>query len=177
MAMPRLLVLVRHGKSEGNIAKKRSKEGDDTAYKKLEIANRHTSHFRLVDEGRKQAKLSGEWIKENLASIFDRYYVSQYHRAMETAAYLDLPNAEWYTDLNLRERDWGNMDIMDEEERHRQFSKNVRGQSINPLFWRPTNGESIAQVCLRVDRVIATLSRECEGKRVIIVSHGELMWA
>jgi broad specificity phosphatase PhoE len=31
-------------------------------------------------------------------------------------------------------------------------------------------------VCLRIDRVLNTLHRECADKRVLIVCHGEVMW-
>lgn len=177
MAMPRLLVLVRHGKSEGNVAKKRSQAGDNSVYENPQFADRHSSQFRLVDEGRKQAALSGAWIKEHLGSYFDRYYVSQYIRALETAAHLKLPNAEWFPEFNLRERDWGDLDSMPESVRHERFAESMRRKEISPFYWRPDNGESMAQCCLRVDRVSDTLHRECDGKRVIIVPHGELMWA
>lgn len=35
----------------------------------------------------------------------------------------------------------------------------------------------MAQLCLRGDRVLQTLHRECSEKRVIIVCHGLVMWA
>ncbi|MDP2683835.1 MAG: phosphoglycerate mutase family protein [bacterium] len=177
MGMPAILALVRHGKSEGNVVKKRSKQGHNEAFTNESFRNRHSSNFRLVEEGRKQLALSGKWIKENLCLYFDRYYVSQYIRAMESGVYLDLPDATWFTDFNLRERDWGDMDVISEDEKNNAFAESIRKRDINSFFWRPPNGESIAQVCLRVDRVIDTLHRECDGKKVIIVSHGELMWA
>lgn len=47
----------------------------------------------------------------------------------------------------------------------------------DPFYGAPPNGESISNLCLRVDRVLDTLHREYPGKSVIIVCHGELMWA
>ncbi|MGH2742732.1 MAG: hypothetical protein ACREX8_05580 [Gammaproteobacteria bacterium] len=38
---------------------------------------------------------------------FDRYYTSEYFRAMETAARLSLPSAEWVLHPALRESSWG----------------------------------------------------------------------
>jgi len=35
----------------------------------------------------------------------------------------------------------------------------------------------MAQLCLRIDRVLHTLHRECSDKRVLIVGHGLVMWA
>jgi hypothetical protein len=40
-----------------------------------------------------------------------------------------------------------------------------------------SGGESLANVCLRISRVIQTLHRECSDKRVVMVCHGEVMWA
>jgi NAD+ kinase len=176
MTMPLDLVLVRHGQSEGNVAKKRSKSGDDSDFTE-EFCGRHSSSFRLTDRGREQARLAGEWVRAKVGERFGRYYVSESIRTKETAALLGLPDARWYQDFYLRERDYGHMDIVTESERKSRFSEHVARRPIDGMFWMPPGGESIAQVCLRVDRVLQTLHRECTLKRVIIVCHGELMWA
>lgn len=103
---PYELILVRHGQSEGNLAVSRSEKGDLSSYTP-EFKNKHSSSYRLTDKGVKQAKVTGEWIRENIGDQFDRYYTSEYVRAMETAAHLGLPNAQWYTEIVLRERDKG----------------------------------------------------------------------
>ena len=176
MAMPMNLVLVRHGESEGNRAKSLSKKGDD-AILTDDFKNRHSSSFRLTNRGREQAKSAGEWIKKNIGSSFFRYYASEYVRAIETAAYLDLPDAKWFCDFYLRERDWGELDIITEEERATKFADAMKRRELDPFFWTPPGGESMAQLCLRVDRVLHTLHRECDQKDVIMVCHGETMWA
>ena len=66
------LVLVRHGESEGNLAQYRSKNGVEDDWKG-EFGERHSSRYRLTDEGRRQAKCTGEFIKENIFSSFDMY--------------------------------------------------------------------------------------------------------
>ena len=48
---------------------------------------------------------------------FDRFYVSEYIRCMETAARLNIPYARWFAEVFLRERDWGQMDLMSWAER------------------------------------------------------------
>jgi len=45
------------------------------------------------------------------------------------------------------------------------------------FFWAPPGGESLANICNRIDHTFNTLRRECSNKRVIIVCHGEVMWA
>lgn len=66
------LVLVRHGESEGNLANYRSKCGFEEDWTG-EFRNRHSSQYRLTDHGRTQAKIAGEYIRENIYKSFDRY--------------------------------------------------------------------------------------------------------
>jgi NAD+ kinase len=176
MGMPNNLVLVRHGESEGNIAVARSKKGDHSAYEG-EFKRRHSSLWRLSKEGANQASLTGDWIKKHLNIHFDRFYASEYLRAMETAALLDIENAKWFTEFYLRERNWGSLDRASVLERNERFQESMDERSIDPFYWTPPNGESLAELCIRIDRVIQTLHRECDGKNVIIVCHGEVMWA
>lgn len=179
MSLPIDLVLVRHGQSEGNLAKRRSEAGDHGAYT-AEFKERHTSSYRLSQKGREQAAAAGDWIRNNLCSKdlhFDRWCVSEYARAWETAALLQLPGAKWYTDAYLSERDWGNIESLPIDEREEKFGQVLRQRDIQPFFWAPPNGESFMTLCLRVDRVLNTLHRECGDKRVVVVCHGEVMWA
>lgn len=176
MGMPNDLVLVRHGESEGNAAVRRSKKGDHSAYTEA-FKSRHSSLWRLTDHGREQAKTAGKWIRENLHPPFDRYYTSEYVRAQESAAYLGLPDARWYCEFYLRERDRGDFDVISHQELLEKHGATLRRREIDAFYWTPPNGESMAQLCTRVDRVLHTLHRECDGKRVIIVCHGETMWA
>ena len=177
MSLPIELVIVRHGESEGNVANRMSKEGDDSAFTD-EFRERHSSLFRLTDVGIQQAKSAGEWLRNEFKSrkIFDRFYASEYVRAMETAALLDLPNAKWFTSFYLRERDWGELDVMPKQERMGPYYDSLRRKDSEPFHWRPPGGESVADVAHRTDRVLGTLDRECSDGRAILVCHGEVMW-
>ena len=59
-----------------------------------EFRARHSSSFRLTERGCKQAEKAGAWIRKEFPG-FDRYLVSEYLRALETAALLNLPGADW----------------------------------------------------------------------------------
>lgn len=176
MSMPIDLVLVRHGESEGNAANARSRKGDNRDFNEL-FKSRHSSLWRLTNKGRNQARQAGEWIKRNIGTDFFRYYASEYLRAMETAALLELPNANWYVDFYLRERDWGAMDLMTDEARHKKYAEELAMRKIDSFYWCPPRGESMANLCRREDKILETLHRECADKKVIIVCHGEVMWA
>lgn len=176
MAMPNHLVLIRHGHSEGNLVVDYAKQGDDRFYTP-DFRERPGHRWRLTKEGQQQAVLSGQWIIEKIGPKFDRYYVSPYVRTRETAALLDLPNAEWRVDQRLRERDWGDIGSMPLAEFKKAFPHNAITKEIDALYWRPPGGESIADVRLRVRDFFGTLHRECEGQRILVVTHGEFMWA
>jgi NAD+ kinase len=176
MTMPIDLVLVRHGESEGNVARRFSLAGDNSVFTE-EFCARHNSRLRLTDRGRRQAVSAGTWLKKNIGTHFDRYYVSGYARAMETAALLDLPGALWFQDFYLRERDLGLFEIMPEDDKRTKYPEAYRQHQLDPFYWTPPNGESIAELCLRIDRVLQTLHRECSEKRVLIVCHGLVIWA
>jgi NAD+ kinase len=178
MTLPLDLVLVRHGQSEGNAAKRLSEKGDNTAYDLL--SQRHTRSYRLSDLGREQAAIAGNWLATEFVRdgvSFDRFITSEYTRAMETAALLDIPGATWYRNFYLTERDWGDIERCPDNERHEKFGDALRMRIVEPFFWRPPNGESFAELCLRLDRVLDTLHRECSQKRVLIVCHGEVIRA
>jgi NAD+ kinase len=176
--MPIDLVLVRHGESEGNLAYRLAEQGDGRWFRPgSPFLDRHSSRWRLTDRGREQALLAGDWIRQNISPTFDRYFVAEYLRAMETAAYLGFPHASWHCEFYLRERDWGRFGSMSHEERRQRFAEDLRQQELDRFFWTPPSGESMATLCLRIDRVLNTLHRECSDQRVLLVCHGEVMWA
>lgn len=178
MTMPKNLFLIRHGESEGNLANRQSRAGDHSAFTE-EFKNRSSSQWRLTDLGIRQAQTAMEWLANNFNEPFFRLYASAYIRAVETAYYLNIGSEEmeWFLDMNLRERDFGVMDVLTEVERQEQFSREIKQKENNPFIWSPPGGESIAKTCERADRMLATLHRECSGQNVIIVCHGEMMWA
>jgi NAD+ kinase len=176
MTMPKNLLLVRHGESEGNVANARSRQGDDSDFQR-EFLDRHSSGFRLTDKGQEQARIAGDWIKENIGTDFFRYYASEYTRAIETAYLLNLPDENWFVDFYLRERDWGKLDVMTDHQRKLLYAQELHQREIDRFYWSPPEGESMANLCRRLDRILGTLHRECSGKNVIIVCHGEVMWA
>lgn len=176
MAMPNDLILVRHGHSEGNLAVETAKAGDESFYTP-EFRERPGHQWRLTSDGESQAKSTGQWIYKNLGSDFDRFYVSPYIRTRETAGLLSIASAEWRISQRLRERDWGDIDAIPLKEFQKIFPHNALRKEIDALYWRPPGGESIADVRLRVRSFFDTLHRECAEAKVIVVTHGEFMWA
>ncbi len=175
--LPIELVLVRHGESEGNVAVKKSKKGDHSHFEDPEFASRHSKTYLLTDLGAAQAQQAGEWLKENGLDSFDHYYVSPYHRTRQTAKLLNLPKAKWHRPkVILRERDRGRADVISVKALKENFAYVPKGEDQEPYLFRFPDGESLADVELRIRHILKTMEREAAGKRVIVVCHGEVMW-
>ena len=176
--LPVDLILLRHGHSEGNLAIHASKDGDNSFFTP-EFLNRHSREFRLTNKGIEQAKTASDWIKKNVQMPFDRFYVSDYIRAKETAFFLNLPEAEWRVEYQLRERDKALMDNCPADEQKRLFEMEQHQYNIDRFLSYPAGGgESIPLLCLRLKAdFLSHLARECSDKRVIAVCHGHVMRA
>jgi len=154
-----------------------TKSGHHEAWTK-EFRSRHNSKYRLTDRGRWQADMAGDWIKEKIGDRFDLYLTSEYIRAMETSAYLDLQGASWRTEFFLRERDRGVLANRPKTERESRFPEEMERQERDSFYYQPTGGESIANCCMRVDSVIRHLQKSSHsGLRVILVCHGGIIKA
>jgi len=176
--MPRDLFLLRHGESEGNLALRAMRNGDDSLLTHPEFSRQHSSRWRLTARGREQAGKAGAWLNENATSDFDRLYTSEYARAVETAGELQLEQTAekrcWRISPYLRERNWGDIDRATEAERASVYQRNLLDQDITPYYWRPPNGESLVEVSARLHLWINTLQRD-QAERVIAVAHGEVI--
>lgn len=177
LRMPENLLLLRHGQSEGNLVRKKFEETGEESFFSDEFLGLHESQYELTDLGCGQAIVAGQWLRKNKLFTFDRLLVSDNVRAGQTASYLDLPNAKWLPDFNLRERDGGLFNVIKPSRRDLKYSDQQKFYDTQPFLFRPPQGESIADVCQRIKIVLDTLARECAGKNVLIVCHGHVMRA
>lgn len=176
--LPTDIILVRHGQSEGNKANKASRKGDNHFFTP-EFRDKHSRTFRLTDRGIEQAKIAGDWLRFSVEMPLDRFYVSDYIRAKETGAHLNLPDASWRAEFYLRERDTALMDNCPDDEKKRLFALEQRQFIVDPFLCYPAGGgESIAGLCQRLKTtMIAHWARECSDKRIIAVCHGHVIRA
>lgn len=175
MVMPRNLFLVRHGQSEANVMQKASKSGDQSLYTEETMTVPDRS-WRLTELGVQQARVAGEWIADQ-GYAFDRAIVSPYVRTRETAGTLGL-DLRWEENRAVRERSWGEIGSMSKKDFREKYPVNARYRDMDPLYWAPPAGESIEDVAEnRVRNILSTLHRENAGDNVIMVTHGEFMWA
>jgi len=177
MSYPMNLVLIRHGESEGNRSNWFSRHGDNRYFTPEHLA-RHSAWWHLTELGIKQAEVTGEWLRKNNLHHFDHHIVSSHVRAIETASYLGLDDALWDVRYELRERDFGLVDVLADDEKNRRFPEYVRRLDFDRYFNRPPKGESMDDMRLRIEKSMIPLLRDtADGERVLIVSHGDTIRA
>ena len=173
---PSRLLLVRHGESAGNVASDRA---EAAGLPMIDIADRDMD-VPLSMLGERQAMALGRWIGELAEDERPTVvYSSPYVRARETASRaLDAAgiavneDVTFVVDERLREREFG---ILDRLTRHGIAEKHPEQAEfrahLGKFYHRPPGGESWADVILRLRSFVDTISRECCGERVLIVSH------
>lgn len=153
---PSLLVLVRHGESQRNVARRSNRFFlDDEARRPIRGIPDH--RIELTDAGRQQALATGVALREQFGT-FDQIYHSGYRRTIETTDLLleafppEVRAAmRMRHHLFIRERDQGHAYDMTDAEATAAFPwLQDYWSTFGPFFARPPGGESLAQVCERV---------------------------
>ncbi len=154
---PTTLVLVRHGVTDHTV-------------EKLFSGGLGSSNPPLNDEGREQARATGEWLAP-LAGTFDALVCSPVRRTRETAeilaGFLDLDIEEEH---GIAEMEFGTWDGMSFVQVHEQWPDEISSW-LGDLESAPHGGESFRAVEKRVlegrDRLVTTYA----GRTVVAVSH------
>jgi len=175
---PLTLVIVRHGESERNKAKKGATYfADDFARQCVRGIPDH--QIALTDRGHAQAVAAGNWLRDRFGT-FDYAYHSGYRRTAETLTDMlsvwpeaSRTNIAVRENLFIRERDPGFAYDMTEAEAEAAFPYlREHWQTFGGFFSRPPGGESIADVTQRVYEFINMLFRDRGGQRILIATHG-----
>lgn len=161
MGWPALLVLVRHAESEGNI-----RSIEERA--KYPVS---THEYALTARGREQARITGEFLRKREGG-FHVYYTSYYRRSKETMQIM-FPNAHTYEEPRLAEGQRGIWHTMTEAQIKKRFPGELERKEREGFYhYRPLGGENWPDIELRIHSFLGTLSRDCEGQKVVAVLHG-----
>ena len=173
--LPIDMVIVRNALSEGAIVMKKVQMGEKIDLD--EFRRIHSSRWRLTDFGVLQARNTGKWLNEHFPNHFNAYMTGEYVRSIETAVNLGIPNASWQPSFYLRPREFGDFSIfnglkLSDEEYQRQLNERNR----DTFYWTPPNGESIAHLNLRVERVMNWIRNHVQDDGAcIIVTNKDIM--
>ncbi len=173
---PASLLLARHGESAGNVA---SDAAEAAGLAMIDIAARDMD-VPLSPLGERQASALGHWIgalpqRRRPTVVYSSPYVracSTATLALEAAGLVPDRDVTFVVDERLREREFGILDRLTRvgiAERHPDQAE-FRAR-LGKFYHRPPGGESWADVILRLRSFIDTISRECSGERILIVSH------
>lgn len=159
---PKKIILIRHGKSEGNANEKLRETIPDYA-------------LNLTQEGIEQAKHAGQEIKKIIGQESMQVYLSPYYRTRQTYQYVQESIkdsvVETVEDPRIREQDWGHL-------RSLELNDGIQNERDNfsTFYYRIPDGESGADVYDRVSVFLDTLHRDFQKpdypENVLIVTHG-----
>ena len=172
---PRRLWLVRHGQSQGNVARDIAHEAGHSV---IDLDLRDVD-VPLSDLGHQQAEAAGRWFAElGEADKPEVLLSSPYIRAMQTAEAIcaagGLAGGSKPTviDERLREREFGVFDGLTTKGIKEQYPTEAEHRAMLGKFYhRPPGGESWADVILRLRSALNTINLQYANKSVLIVCH------
>jgi broad specificity phosphatase PhoE len=172
---PERLWLVRHGQSQGNVARDAA---DEAGAHEIGIDMRDVD-VPLSDLGFRQAEAAGRWFAalppdERPEVILSSPYVraKQTAEAICKAGALAGGPARTMADERLREREFGIFDRLTTAGiRHKFPEEAAHRRRLGKFYHRPPGGESWADVVLRLRSMLNTINLHYCDKRVLIVCH------
>jgi broad specificity phosphatase PhoE len=172
---PERLYLVRHGQSQGNVARDAA---DEAGLHEIAIDVRDVD-VPLSELGIRQAEAAGRWFASLPCNERPQVILaSPYVRAKQTAEIVCKQDAlaggptRTIVDERLREREFGIFDrltIVGIRERFPEEAAHRR--RLGKFYHRPPGGESWADVILRLRSAMNTINLHYCNKRVLIVCH------
>lgn len=170
------LILVRHGESLGNVA---AAEARESGAEVIDVPARDAD-VELSPTGVDQAQALGRWLAElPEADRPDAVWSSPFRRAHDTAltaldvAGMDLPVR---LDERLRDRDLGITDTLTTAGIRKRYPEEAeRREWHGKFYYRPSGGESWADIALRIRSLLADLERQRRHRRVLITCHDAVL--
>jgi probable phosphoglycerate mutase len=167
------LVLVRHGQSLANVA---FPDADAKGLLEAEVSGRD-AEVPLTPVGEEQARALGAWLGRLPETDRPQVVItSPYLRARETwrlaaeSSGVDLPAP--VTDDRLVDRLLGDLEMLTRAAVTQRFPDEAgRRTQAGEYRYAPPNGESFADIEVRLGAFLDDLNRDHAGERVIVVAH------
>jgi len=172
---PERLWLVRHGQSQGNVAREAA---DEAGLHEIDIEMRDVD-VPLSELGLKQAEAAGRWFASlPPAERPEVILASPYVRARQTAELICKAGAlsggpaKSIIDERLREREFGIFDRLTTIGIRAKFPEEAAHRNrLGKFYHRPPGGESWADVILRLRSMMNTINLHYCDRRVVVVCH------
>lgn len=176
---PAEIVFLRHGESLANINELKVAQGLLDRYPKA-LLNVRDADIRLTERGVAQAQVTGRYLAEQFGP-FDYCYVSPWARTRETFEHVldGYPDGDREQmlrctryDERVREREMGVLNWLTREEIAERYPDQTRRREIDgEYFYRPSGGESWADVSQRLGETLTDMYRDRPGCRLLVVAH------
>jgi len=171
---PEALWLVRHGQSQGNVAREAA---DAAGHHEIAIDVRDVD-VPLSELGQRQAEATGRWFASlDEGQRPEVILTSPYLRARQTAEAICANGGltgptRLVIDERLREREFGVFDRLTTAGIRNKYPEEAAHRSMLGKFYhRPPGGESWADVILRLRSAMNTINLHYCDRRVLIVCH------
>jgi broad specificity phosphatase PhoE len=173
---PRLLWIVRHGQSAGNVARDAAEAAGHVL---IDIEHRDID-VPLSPLGVEQSRALGRWFRDLPPPERPQVVLcSPYVRARETARLLMAeaglrpgPELRLRVDERLREKEFGILDRLTKHGIRQKYPELSEQRShVGKFYFRPPGGESWCDVILRLRSLTEMITREHGGERVLVVAH------
>ena len=172
---PERLWLVRHGQSQGNVARDAA---DQSGAHEIDIQMRDVD-VPLSELGLKQAEAAGRYFAALPAGERPEIILcSPYVRARQTAELICKAGAlaggpaRTIIDERLREREFGIFDRLTTAGIRARFPEEAaHRRRLGKFYHRPPGGESWADVILRLRSMLNTINLQYCDRRVLVVCH------
>lgn len=159
--------ILRHGERQDLLV------SDDPAqmYKRASLSANPAEEIHLTEQGRKDIEKVAEVL--HAAGKFDFIFASDFVRTRETAEIVSKRlGVPVVYDLRLRELNVGREFEGKTVEEYLSFFKNPADR----FTYKPEGGESLEDVQRRMVDMVREVDAANEGKRVLIISHGDPLW-
>jgi len=167
---PDLLVIVRHGQSERNVAKEQAKASGNAIVWGTSLRDVDTP---LTALGAQQAIETGKFFHDR--TTFDVIFSSPYMRTMQTSQHIaeQFPTApQIMMEERVREIEFGILDGLTHQGIKERYPEEWARREREGKYWyRPPGGESRPDVALRVHSFLGALTRDFRQKKVLVVCH------
>ena len=172
---PERLWLVRHGQSQGNVARDAA---DEAGSHEIDIDVRDVD-VPLSELGERQAEAAGRWFASLAPDERPEIILSSpYVRARQTAEIICKSGAltgrpaRSIVDERLREREFGIFDRLTTLGIRERFpDEAAHRRRLGKFYHRPPGGESWADVILRLRSMLNTINLHYCDRRVLVVCH------
>lgn len=129
----------------------------------------------LNDEGKEEAKRIAQWVSQRSPKV-DKIYTSSALKTIQTCKYIASEYAKDFEILDsLNSRKAGLWNGLTFEQIEKKYPEMLDAYHKNPIKYWVEDGENTLELAKRIKRAITNLTKGNVDKRLILVTHGDII--